>query len=116
MTATSSRNLLSASRAISWLASVVVFTAAAALQIATFGIVVPQRLLANVASPIAIGIAVAWLVLPPLVATVLAVRRFRLLGHDRAQRSTPGLLAILVLPLLSVYLGVAVSFNVWGGK
>jgi hypothetical protein len=78
--------------------------------------VVSQRLLANVASPIAIGIAVAWLVLPPLIATVLAIRTFGLLGRDRAQRSTPALLAILVLPLLSVYLGVAVSFNVWGGK
>jgi len=101
---------------MSWIASVVAFSAAAALQVAIFGLVVPSRLLANVPGVIAVLITAAWLVLPPLIATVLAVRTFRLVAREPAQRSTSALIAILALPLLSLYLGVAISFNVWGGK
>jgi hypothetical protein len=116
MSAPLSGTIFMTSRPMSWIASVVVFSAAAALQVVIFGLVVPSRLLVNVPSPLAVVIATAWLVLPPIIATLLAVRTFQLVAREPAQRSTSALIAILVLPLLSLYLGVTISFNVWGGK
>jgi hypothetical protein len=106
----------SISRPMSWAASIVAFVAAAALQIAIFGLVVPRGGLTNVSGPIALVIAAAWLVVPVLFATLLAIRKFRLIGREPGQRTTSGLFAILLFPLGSAYLGVVVSFNVWGGK
>jgi hypothetical protein len=103
------------SRPIAWGASVAAFIAAAALQIAIFG-VVSNAALPKLAAPMGFVLAAAWLVLPAAIATYLAVRFFRLIGPDPGQRSTQALLALLLLPIISVYLGVVISFDTWGGK
>jgi hypothetical protein len=89
---------------------------ATGLQIASFGLVVPNGALAKLAAPIGLVLAAAWLIVPAAIATFLAVRTFRLIGPVPEQRPAQALLALLLLPLLSAYLGVVGSFNTWGGK
>ena len=108
--------MLMISRPIIWAASVGAFVAATVLQIATFGLVAPNAALAELAVPMGFVLAAAWLFLPAAIAAFSAVRFFRLIGPDPSQRSTQALLALLLLPAVSMYLGVMISFNIWGGK
>jgi len=116
MSATDSGDARSGSRLFAWAGSIGSFVVATGLQIAIFGLVVPNNSLSKLAAPIGMVLAVAWFVLPAAIATFLAVRTFRLIGPLPERRSAQALLALLLLPLLSVYLGVVVSFNTWGGK
>ena len=116
MSATHSDSVRITSRPIAWTASVGAYVAATALQVAIFGVVVPNAALPKLIAPVGFVFAAAWLVLPAAIATFLAVRVFRLIGPDPGQRSTQALLALLLLPAASVYLGVVISFNTWGGK
>jgi hypothetical protein len=104
------------SRVGSWTASIASFAAAVALQICIFGMVVPSGGLPNVARPVEVILAAAWLVVPPLLATLLAIRKFGLVSRRPAERSSSALIAALIFPPLSVYLAVVASFNIWGGK
>lgn len=116
MPATHSSGGFFKSRALTWVATTALFAAATALQIAIYAIVVPTGALSSVAGSIVLVLAAVWLVLPAGLATFLAVRTFRLIEPVPAQRSTQSLLASFLFPLASVYLGVFVSFNTWGGK
>lgn len=59
-------------------------------------------------------LAAIWLLVPAALATILSVRGFRLIESEPSAGSTRALVALSILPLLSVFLGVAVSL--WGGK
>lgn len=116
MSATHSSGGLLRSRPAVWMASIASFAVATALQVAIYGLVVPNRALSEVPGPIALVFAATWLVLPVTVASLLSFRQFRLVAIEPERRSASSLIALLVLPLLSVYLGVLLSFNIWGGK
>jgi hypothetical protein len=104
------------SKPVAWAASSASFVAASALQVATYAVTVPSGALTKVADPVAIALAAIWLLVPATLATILSVRGFQLIGSEPKSRSTQALVALSILPLLSVFLGVAVSFNLWGGK
>ena len=104
------------SRPIAWLASIALFVSATALQIAIYAFVVSNGAQSKMVWPLGLFLAVLWLLGPAALATIIAVRRFQLIAPEPGQRSTQALVALLLLPLLSAYLGVFVSFNVWGGK
>jgi hypothetical protein len=112
---THSGSPLSNSRLFAWAASIGAFVAATALQVAIFA-VASGGSLPKVPVSIRLVLTIAWLVLPAIAATFLSVRVFRLIEPEAHQRSTRALLAIVLLPLLSAYFGVYISFNIWGGK
>jgi len=116
MSVTQAGGVFITSRPTAWAASVGAFVASTALQVAIFGAVVPNAALSKLGAPMSFVLAASWLVLPASIATFLAVRFFRLIARDPAKRSAQSLLALLLLPAVSMSLGVVISFNTWGGK
>lgn len=56
-----------------------------------------------------------WLLVPVTLATIVAVRRFRFgAGIGTSRLSVPAAFAILLLPVLSMYLGGVIAVNIWG--
>jgi len=113
----------SQSRLAAWMSVIAIYLAASLVQILVYGagashseVSATTDTAPSWASELFYLVEVlAWLLGPATIATWIAVRKLRFwkdMGTERMTVTTA--LALLLLPALSIYLGVVVSFNTWG--
>ena len=112
----SSRGATRTTRGRLWFGIVVAFIAASGVQILFYG---APRLLGfrtyNVPDPWYTPTVLAFLFLPALLAAAFSLRRIGVVSRrPHTPRSGAQVAVVLVLAVVSAYLGVFVAFNVWG--
>jgi hypothetical protein len=100
-----------------WICVCGAFVAASAVQVLIFAAQASHAVVSWLPGVLVVAGSIAWLVVPAAVATLIATRLLRSRTADgRGYFETSASLALLLLPPASIYLGVFVSFNTWGGK
>jgi len=109
-------NVAPQSRLVAWASAVAAYGAASLVQILMYGAGAMATVTFRWSSGVIyIALVLAWLLGPAAIATWFLARRLKFwkdIGTDSL--GVPRALALLLLPMLSSYLGAAVSVNVWG--
>lgn len=112
-------NVIAQFKPVSWPGVIAAYVSASALQVLIYGLAATST--RTSVSGGGMGelsealLVLSWMLGPAALATVFAVRKLRFgAGAGTSRMTIPAAVSLLVLPLLSAYVGVLVSFNVWG--